>query len=296
VPRATAIDALRAHIDRLDAKLLALLNQRARLVIEIGQRKHHARSSVYAPEREKRIFERLAAANHGPLSAESVRPIYREIIAACLALEKPLRIAFLGPLGTFSHQAVREQFGAPAELVPANSIGGVFDEVEQRRADYGLVPVENSTEGAVAATLDRFVTSPLTIKAEVQLRIEMCVLSRSGVAGKVQRIVSHPQSLGQCRQWLAQHFPGVPQLEVTSNARAAEMASREARVAAIAGRAAAELYGLKMIAAGIQDQAHNYTRFVVLGDDGAAPPSGDDKTSLLLSTITSVCVASSRAR
>ena len=251
-------------------------------MIEIGQRKHHARSSVYAPDREKRIFERLGAANNGPLSAESIRPIYREIIAACLTLEKQLRIAFLGPLGTFSHQAVREQFGAPAQLVPANSIGGVFDEVEQQRADYGVVPVENSTEGVVAATLDRFVTSPLTIKAEVQLRIEMCLLSRNG-GGRPQRIVSHPQSLGQCRQWLAQHFPGVPQVEVASNARAAEMASRDARIAAIAGRAAAELYRLKIIAPSIQDQAHNYTRFVVLGPESDARPSGDDKTSLLLS-------------
>src|SRR5262249_41995204 len=153
-------------------------------------------------------YERLGAANHGPLPAESVRPIFREIIAACLALEQQLRIAFLGPLGTFSHEAVRQQFGAPVALLPADSIGAVFDEVEQRRADYGVVPVENSTEGVVPATLDRFVSTALTVKAEVQLRIEMCLLAGGG-AGKVQRIVSHPQSLGQCRQWLAQHFAGV---------------------------------------------------------------------------------------
>jgi chorismate mutase/prephenate dehydratase len=282
LPRATSIDALRLHIDRIDEKLLALLNRRARLAMQIGQRKHHARASIYNPEREKRIFQRLAAANPGPLDAESLRPIFREIMAACLSLEQQLHIAFLGPLGTFSHQAVREQFGARADLLPVDSIAAVFDEVEHQRAHYGVVPVENSTEGTVAATLDRFVSSPLTIKAEVQLRIDQCLLSRRGGADGVRRIVSHPQSLGQCRQWLAEHFPGVPQVEVASNAQAAALAAREARTAAIAGRVAAEHYGLKIIAPSIQDQINNYTRFVVIGPDGVGRPSGDDKTSLLL--------------
>ncbi len=284
MPRATSIDVLRAHIDRIDEKLLALLSQRARLAMRIGERKRHARASIYTPDREKRIFQRLAALNRGPLDAERIRPIFREIIGACLSLEQPLRIACLGPLGTFSHQAAREQFGAGAELILVDAFSAVFDEVEHQHADYGVVPVENSTEGMVAATLDRFVSSPLTIKAEVQLRIEQCLLSRAGRADRIRRIVSHPQSLGQCRQWLTQHFPGVPQEPVTSNAQAAEIASRDGRAAAIAGRVAAERYGLKVAAANIQDVANNYTRFLVLGRDGMGRPSGDDKTSLLLST------------
>jgi chorismate mutase/prephenate dehydratase len=284
LPRATSIDALRAHIDRIDEKLLALLNQRAELVVQIGQRKQHRRESIYRPDREKRIIERLTAVNGGPLDAQRLRPIFREIIAACLWLEKPLRIACLGPLGTFSHEAVRQQFGTPAHVVPLDSIGAVFDEVEHQRVDYGVVPVENSTEGVVAPTLDRLVETALSIKAEIQLRIEQCLLSRDGHAQRPRRIVSHPQSLGQCRQWLATHFPGVPQAEVASNAQAAELAHRDRHVAAIAGRVAAERYGLKVVAANIADQAHNYTRFLVLGHDGVGRPSGDDKTSLVLST------------
>jgi chorismate mutase/prephenate dehydratase len=283
LPRAPSIDALRTHIDRIDEKLLALLNQRARLVVQIGHRKHSARTSVYSPAREKHIYERLAAANPGPLTADSLRPIFREIISACLSLEQQLRVAFLGPLGTFSHQAAREQFGAHSLLTPLASIAEVFDEVEHGRADYGMVPVENSTEGIVPATLDRFVSSPLTIKAEVLLRVEQCLLSQSGERDKVRRIVSHPQSLAQCRRWLTQHYPGVPQIEAASNAQAAALASRDARLAAIAGRIAAEHCGLRVVAANIQDLAHNCTRFLVLGRDGMGKPSGDDKTSLLLS-------------
>lgn len=283
MPRASSIDALRAQIDRIDTKLLTLLNQRARLAIEIGQRKHDTRTSMYSPAREKRIIERLAAASRGPLDVGSLRPIFREIIGACLSLEQELRIAFLGPLGTFSHQAVREQFGGRATLLPVDTIAAVFDEVERRRADYGVVPVENSTEGIVPATLDRFVSSPLTVKAEVQLRIDQCLMSRSGQTKAIREIVSHPQSLAQCRQWLAKHFPGVPQKEAASNAQAAEAARHNGRTAAVAGRMAAQHYGLKVIAATIQDQMHNSTRFLVIGRDGAGRPSGDDKTSLLLS-------------
>jgi chorismate mutase/prephenate dehydratase len=283
LPRATSIDALRAHIDRIDEKLLALLNQRARLAAAVGQHKRRAQNTIYTPNREKRIVQRLLSANRGPLKAENIRPIFREIMSACLSLEKQLRVACLGPLGTFSHQAVRAQFGSASEVVPVASIAAVFDEVELRRADYGVVPVENSTEGTVPATLDRFVTSPLIIKAELLLRVEHCLLSRSGRAADVRRIISHPQSLAQCRQWLGQRFPALPRTEVASNARAAAAASRGPHLAAIAGRIAAELYGLKVIASNIQDLAHNCTRFVVIGPDGVDQPSGDDKTSLLLS-------------
>jgi chorismate mutase/prephenate dehydratase len=282
-PRTTSIDALRAHIDRIDEKLLTLLNRRARLAVAIGQHKRRERASIYTPDREKRIVQRLLAVNKGPLKAENIRPIFREIMSACLSLERRLRVACLGPLGTFSHQAVREQFGSASEVIPVSSIAGAFDEVERGRADYAVMPVENSTEGTVAATLDRFVTSPLVIKAELLLRIEQCLLSRSGRPGDLRRIVSHPQSLGQCRQWLAQHAPGLPQAEAASNSQAAIMAGEDPHLGAIAGRVAAEEYGLKVIASNIQDQKHNCTRFLVLGLDGIGRPSGDDKTSVLLS-------------
>lgn len=280
--RATSIDALRAKIDRIDDRLLALLNRRASLAVQIGQQKHHHQATVYTPDREKRILQRLGAATGGPLDAARLRPIFREVIAACLSLEQPLRIACLGPLGTFSHQAVQQQFGSLAAVVPVDSCAAVFDEVEQQRAEYGVVPVENSTEGVVTATLDRLVESPLSIKAETQLRIEHCLMGRARGLGGIRRIVSHPQSLGQCRQWLARHLACVPQVEAASNAHAAEIAARDPRAGAIAGRMAAERYGLRILAAGIQDQPNNYTRFLVIGRDGVGRPSGDDKTSVVL--------------
>lgn len=283
LPRKRSLAALRVEIDRIDDKLLALLNDRARLAVEVGELKAETGAAVYRPEREKSIYTRLTAANPGPLDRGSVRAIFREVIAACVSLEQPLHIACLGPLGTFSHRALREHFGTRAHPVLVDSIGAVFDEVEHRRATYGVVPVENSIEGVVAATLDRFVVSPLTIKAEISLRIDQCLMSRSGSAERVERIVSHPQSLGQCRQWLARSFPGVPQVEAMSNAQAAEVAREDPKAAAIAGRDAAERYGLKLIAANIQDHVNNYTRFFVVGHDPAGPPSGDDRTSLLVS-------------
>ena len=283
MPRPKSLAALRGEIDRIDDKLLALLNDRARVAVEVGELKAKSGGVVYRPEREKDIYSRLARLNRGPLDQDSVRAIFREVIAACLSLEQPLHIACLGPLGTYSHRALREQFGSRALPVPVDSIAAVFDEVEHRRAVYGVVPVENSIEGVVAASLDRFVDSPLTIKAEILLRIDQCLMSKSGRAARVKRIVSHPQSLGQCRQWLARNYPGVPQEEATSNARAAEIARDDAGAAAIAGSTAAERYGLAVIAANIQDHASNYTRFFVVGRDPVGPPSGDDKTSLLVS-------------
>lgn len=279
------IDALRARIDRLDEQLLGLLNQRAQLVWEIGERKRaNAREAVfYAPAREKYIYARLKQINHGPLPDESVQSIFREIISGCITLEQPLRIAYFGPEATFTHLAALEQFGSSAAFVPVDSIPGVFDEVEHRRVDYGVVPVENSTQGVVAQTLDRFVSSPLTIKAERLLRIDHYLMSRNGRAAATQRIVSHAQSLAQCRQWLADHFPGVPQEEVSSNAKAAAEAARDPHTAAIAGRLAAEHYNLRIVAAHIQDQAKNFTRFLVLGNDRIGAATGDDKSTVLFS-------------
>jgi chorismate mutase/prephenate dehydratase len=284
VPRAlTSIDDLRRQIDQLDVRLITLLNQRAALAMRVGKNKRSTGRSGYAPDREHVIYRRLPQLNRGPLRPEGLQAIYREIMSSCLALETPLRIAYLGPAGTYSEQAARDQFGASAELLPSGSVDGVFDEVERRRADYGVVPVENSTEGVVAQTLDRFVSSPLTIKAELLLRIDQCLLARHNPLRTVRRIVSHPQSLAQCRGWLAQHHPDVPVVEVASNAAAAALAARQSATAAIAGRPAAERYGLHVVAKNIQDQPNNFTRFVVICGDGNAHPTGDDKTSILFS-------------
>lgn len=281
--RHPSLDALRAQIDHLDEQLVRLLNRRAELAVRVGHAKGRGKrpKAKYAPEREKRIFERIARINGGPLRPQHVRTIFREVISSCLALEQPLRIAYLGPAGTYSQQAAAEQFGSGATLLPYAAIDGVFDEVERGRAEYGVVPVENSTEGVVAQTLDRFISSPLTIKAEVLLRIDHCLLAKTGDPARVRRIVSHPQSLAQCRSWLAQHFSGVPVEEVASNAAAASLAARHATMAAIAGRRAAERYRLKIIAASIQDQPNNVTRFLVISNDARGRPTGDDKTSIL---------------
>ena len=281
--RSPTLDALRAQIDHLDEQLVRLLNKRAELAIRVGHAKARGghRSAKYAPEREKRIFQRLARLNGGPLRPQHVRTIFREVISSCLALEQPLRIAFLGPVGTYSQQAAADQFGSGATLLPFASIDAVFDEVERGRAEYGVVPVENSTEGVVAQTLDRFTASPLAIKAEVLLRVDHCLLAADAEPKRVRRIVSHPQSLAQCRAWLAQHFPGVPVAEVASNAEAAALAARQRGTAAIAGRRAAERYKLKVVSASIQDQPNNVTRFLVVSNDMRGRPTGDDKTSIL---------------
>jgi len=281
--RSRSLEQLRAEIDAVDTQLLALLTQRAELVVQVGQRKMREARRVFAPEREKRILQRLEKLNQGPLRRDMLRPIFREIISACRSLEHRLRISFLGPEGTFSHQAAREQFGQSSDLQGVPTISAVFDEVEHGRADYGIVPVENSTEGAVTATLDRFVNSALTIKAEAYLKVNLLLLSRSGRADRVKRILSMPQPLGQCREWLKLHYPAVTVEEVSSTSQAAERASGEDRVAAIAGVMAQERYGLKVVAAGIQDQPRNYTRFLIIGDDGITRRTGDDKTSLLFS-------------
>jgi chorismate mutase/prephenate dehydratase len=275
---------LRDHIDRIDSRVLALLNRRARLAARIGRLKSQDRAGIYVPGRERQILARLAALNKGPLSHEAVRAIYREIISASRALEEPLRIAYFGPEATYSHMAAREQFGSQAVFVPLVAIPQVFAEVERAQADYGVVPVENSSEGSVAITLDMFVDSPLTIVSEVSLEIHHCLLSRAARPGRIKRVLAHPQALAQCRRWLAANLPGVPAEEATSNSRAAELATSDSKVAAIAGRLAAEHYKLNVLASSIQDQAANFTRFAVLGrEQQPSRPSGRDKTSLLLS-------------
>lgn len=283
MPRKTSIETLRAGIDKIDQQLVTLLNRRASLAQAIGEQKSRAGKRVFAPDREKRVLQSLQKHNRGPLEEAHLRAIFREIISSCLSLEKPLRVAFLGPTGTYSEQAALARFGSGAELAPAGSIDAVFGDVERGRVDYGIVPVENSTEGVVAQTLDRFVASPLTIKAEVLLRVDHCLLAREQHPQRLRRIVSHPQSLAQCRDWLARTYPDVPIEEVASNAVAAATASRSATTAAIAGRQAAVRYQLQIVESNIQDLPNNVTRFLVVSADGVSPRSGDDKTSILFS-------------
>ncbi|HLY38461.1 MAG TPA: prephenate dehydratase [Candidatus Binatia bacterium] len=280
--RKASIPALRRQIDRIDDQLLRLLNRRAALAIAIAEQKAQSNSQVYAPAREKAVLARVAHASRGPLAEPLVRAIFREIISASRSLEQQLRIAYFGPEGTFTHVAARRQFGAAADYLPVGSIAEVFHEVEAARADLGVVPVENSTEGMVAHTLDLLADSPLEICAEIMLPVRHHLLARRGTAVEaVERVVAHPQALAQCRRWLVEHLPGVPLVAEASNARAAERARDEAGLAAIAGDAAAETYELAVLAEAIQDDPANLTRFVVLAPHDEVQPSGDDKTSIL---------------
>src|SRR5437899_7570004 len=226
--RKSSIPALRQQIDRVDDQLLRLLNRRAHLALEIARQKPRTNSGVYAPGREKGVIARLARANPGPLPERLVRAIFREIISASRSLEQHLRVAYLGPEATYTHLAARQQLGAAAEYRAAGSVGEVFHEVESGRADLGVVPVENSTEGMVANTLDLLADSPLQICAEISLPVRHNLLARAGTSIKgIDRIVAHPQALAQCRRWLAEHLPAVPTEAESSNARAAERARAE---------------------------------------------------------------------
>ncbi len=285
--RGGIVEQERARIDRLDDRILGLLNQRARVAQRIGRYKARAgagRGSAegfWVPGREKRILERVRASNKGPLPDAMVQAIFREIISASRALEARLAVAYLGPEGTFAEAAAREQFGSAVELRPAESIAQVFQEVEQRHADYGVVPVENSTEGAVTSTLDLLVDSPLRVAAEIMLDVRQCLISRSGSPSEIRRVLSHPQAIAQCRSWLATHLPDVEVEGVASTSRAAALARADPTTAAVAGRLAAERYGLRIVAQDIQDERANVTRFFVLGAADAESSSGDDKTSVV---------------
>jgi chorismate mutase/prephenate dehydratase len=282
--RKSSIPGLRRQIDRVDDQLLRLLNRRARLALEIARQKARTNSGVYAPGREKGVIARLTRANPGPLPERLVRAIFREVISASRSLEQHLRVAYLGPEATYTHIAARQQLGAAAEYRAASSVDEVFHEVESGRADLGVVPVENSTEGMVAHTLDLLAESPLRICAEISLAIRHCLLARPDAAlPDLRRIVAHPQALAQCRRWLAENLPHVDTEAEASNARAAERARDEAGTGAIAGEAAADTYGLGVLARSIQDEPGNLTRFVILTPEDATQPSGDDKTSILFS-------------
>ena len=271
--------SLRKRIDAVDDQVLGLLNERARLAQEIG---HLKNGIVYKPEREAQVVRRMQAANPGPLTPESLSVIYKEIMSACRALEQPLTIAYLGPEGTFSEAAAIKHFGHAAIGLPCSSIDDVFLAVERGEAQYGVAPVENSTEGAVNRTLDLMLNSPLKICGEVMLRVRQHLMRKGEGLEGIQTVYSHAQSLGQCHEWLSQHLPGVKTIRVTSNGEAARMASENPETAAIAGELAAGRHGLSIVARDIEDEPTNTTRFLVLGPEETAP-SGRDKTSLVLS-------------
>ena len=280
--RNESVDALRQKIDQIDAKVVNLLNDRASLAQRIGRSKSLSSQEVYVPHREKEVLQRVSELNRGPLSAHAVSAVFREIISGCRALEAPLNVSFFGAEATYTHLAAREQFGASASLRPTTSIAEVFQEVTQGRVAYGVVPIENSTEGVVAHTLDSLVDSDLKICAEIFLDIHHNLLSRSGKQADVRRIISHPQALAQCRGWLTHKFPAVPVEEVASTAHAAIRAAEDGTLAAISSAMAKEVYDLKVVAANIEDQITNITRFLVIGKT-TSPPSGDDKTSMVFS-------------
>ncbi len=270
---------LRDKIDRIDQQLIKLMNERANVALEIGKLKNHAGLCAYAPLREDEVLARVLELNQGPLNARCVRSVFRELISGSRSLEKQLRVAFLGPLYTYSHLAAVHRFGQSVELLPVANIAAVFEEVNRRQADYGLVPVENSTDGRVADTLDMFARLRVKICGEVQLRIHHNLLGRGTRAG-VEEVYSKPQAISQCRNWLTKHLPGARVIEVTSTSTAAQLAQEKPGAAAIASVQAGVHYGLDVLAADIEDQSGNLTRFAVIGEESGGR-TGCDKCALM---------------
>ena len=271
----------RKAIDKLDAHIVKLLNERTKHVLAIGEIKLKAGEEIYAPHRERAVIQRICSQNEGPITNDSLRAIYREIMSSALSLEKSMTIAYFGPEATFTHQAAIRKFGSSLLYSPQKTIGDVFAEVSKNRADYGVVPVENSTEGVVTHTLDMFVDSDLKVVAQIILPVQQCLLSNSP-RRQIKKLYVHPQSLAQCRGWIQNNLPNVEIIETSSNARSAEFAAKEKNAAAIAGILAAEKYGLPVLEQDIQDNAANATRFLVLGRK-CSPPTGNDRTSLMMS-------------
>ncbi|NOS70660.1 MAG: prephenate dehydratase [Verrucomicrobia bacterium] len=271
----------RKAIDQLDAQLVRLLNERTQHVLAIGELKLKAGEEIYAPHRELAVLDRICKLNRGPITDDSLRAVYREVMSSALSLEKLLTIAYLGPEATFTHQAAIRRFGSSLKYAAQKTIADVFSEVSKSRADYGVVPVENSTEGVVTHTLDMFVESELKIVSQIVLPIQQCLLSNSPRA-RIKKLYAHPQSLAQCRGWIQNNLPRVEIIETSSNARSAELAAKEKNAAALAGLLAAEKYQLDVLERDIQDNAANATRFLVLGRK-CSPPTGRDRTSLMVS-------------
>jgi len=277
---AESLAKLRARIDALDDRLVKLLSARARMAQRVGRVKS---GGAYRPEREAQVLRRIIRANRGPLSHGALARLFTEIISACRALEDSMIVAYLGPEGTFSQEAVSKHFGGLTTAVSCGSIDEVFRRVETGSVGYGVVPVENSTEGAIGRTLDLLLSTPAKVCGEVVLPIRQCLMSRSKRIGDVRKVYSHAQSLAQCQQWLARHLPGAQRHPVVSNAEAARIATRERGSAALGPKLAATIYKLNLLARNVEDETRNTTRFLVLAEHESAP-SGNDKTSLILST------------
>ena len=276
------ITRLRHKIDQIDSKIVLLLGERAEVVSRIGQEKAKANMDLHVPQREEEIFTRLMRQNTGRFPTHAIRPVFREIISACRSLEGPLKLAYFGPEGTFTHLACARRFGVSAHFVPVRSIGDVFAEVEKGNVEYGVVPIENSSEGVVSHTLDMFVESDLKICGEILLEVSHSLLSKSGDLRKVKKVYSHPHAFAQCRKWLEANLPRVPLYEASSTAAAAKLATKELTAAAIASELAASLYNLKVISRKIEDTSRNFTRFLIISQTPTAP-SNRDKTSLMFS-------------
>ncbi len=282
-----AIDDLRRRIDAIDRQLLELLDERAHVAKAIGDAKKAEARALHDPEREARVFERLEreldARPDAAFPRASIRPVFREIMSACLSLEQPIGVAFLGPPGTFTHMAALKAFGLAAQYVEAATIAGVFDAVARGATPYGVVPIENSTEGGVTFTLDCLLDTDVRIRGELVLDVAQCLIGRTAALGSIQRVYSHPQALAQCRSWLAGNLPAAQLVVSQSTAAAAREAAADPGGAAVASALAAELHGLPVIRDGIQDRTHNQTRFLVIAPSDA-PRTGTDKTSLVFST------------
>jgi len=282
-PQPDSLSQVRAEIDALDLQIQQFINARARLATRVRNSKgeHLPAIDYYRPEREAQVLRKILDSNHGPLSDAEMLRLFREIMSACLAQQKPLRIAYLGPEGTFTQQAVLIQFGHSVHALAQGSVDEVFQQVEQADADFGVVPIENSTQGMVSHTLDRLLTSALKICAEVEMQIHQNLITTASALSGIERVYSHGQSRAQCRNWLREHLPAVELIAVSSNAEAVRRIRHDERAAAIAGENAAEVYQVPVLIANIEDQVDNSTRFLVIGRQ-LCPPSGADRTTLLL--------------
>jgi chorismate mutase/prephenate dehydratase len=271
----------RKAIDKLDEQIVGLLNERTRHVLEIGELKVKQGEEIYAPHRELAVLQRIAKLNQGPMTDEALRAVYREIMSSALSLEKSMTIAFFGPEATFTHQAAIRRFGSSLHYAAQKTIADVFAEVSRNRAEYGVVPVENSTEGVVTHTLDMLVDSDLKIVAQIVMPIQQCLMSK-GSRNSIKKLYSHPQPVAQCRAWIQNNLAEAEVIETSSTTRAAELAAANENSAAIASALAAERYGLRILEADIQDSSANMTRFFVLGRQ-CSPPTGRDRTSVMFS-------------
>lgn len=276
------LDRLRKEIDQINEDILELLNKRAAVAIEVGKVKKKAKSAFHVLDREHKIYQKLARINKGPFPNKAIRPVFKEIISASLSLEHQLQVAYLGPEATFCQLAAIQQFGQAATFIQGRSLRDIFTMVERGDAAYGVVPIENTTEGVVNPTLDMFIDSPLKISAEILLGVSHHLLSKKGTLKGIKAIHSHAQAIAQCSGWLEQNVPNIPVVEVFSTAKAAETASKDVKIAAIAGGFAAKFYDLTAIFRNIEDNPQNFTRFWVIGKKSTGS-TGEDRTSIMLS-------------